>query len=201
MVAAAIKGVSASDAASAQEHAAQQASNTEMQMFDQTRADLAPYVNFGTSMISPLQNLLTGNPATQMSQLQSLPGYQFTLNQGLQAAQDSAAARGLGSSGAALQGAANYATGLADSTYGNEVNRLTSAAGVGQSAAAQTGAFGANAAGQVGKNTIAAGNAAAQGDLAIGNAAAQGVNTFGNTLQSVQGLPQVLSSLAKGLFG
>ena len=51
------------------------------------------------------------------SQLEATPGYQFTEAQGLKGVQNSAAARGLGVSGAALKGAATYSTGLADSTY------------------------------------------------------------------------------------
>ena len=50
-------------------------------------------------------------------ELEETPGYQFTRDQGLQSVQNSAAARGLGVSGAALKGAATFATGLADKTY------------------------------------------------------------------------------------
>lgn len=49
--------------------------------------------------------------------LEATPGYQFTKQQGLKAVQNSAAARGLGVSGAALKGAATFATGLSDQTY------------------------------------------------------------------------------------
>jgi hypothetical protein len=182
MVASAIVGgVSAQNAADAQKKAAEQASQAEMQMYQQTRSDLAPYRSFGASLVGPLQGLLAGDPGAQMAELSGLPGYQFTLNQGLQAAQDSAAARGLGSSGAALQGAANYAAGLADSTYGNQVNRLLQGAGMGQGAAAQTGGFGATAAGQVGQNDMAAGNAQAQADLAIGKAIEGYINPYMNS--------------------
>jgi hypothetical protein len=48
--------------------------------------------------------------------VKNMPGYDFLLSQGLKATQNSAAARGLGVSGTAMKGAANYATGLAD-TY------------------------------------------------------------------------------------
>lgn len=65
-----------------------------------------------------LQKPITLDQAT----LESLPGYQFTKTQGLKAVQNSAAARGLGVSGAALKGAATFATGLADSTYTNQFN-------------------------------------------------------------------------------
>lgn len=58
------------------------------------------------------------------AQLEALPGYQFTLAQGLQANQNAMAARGLGVSGAAMKGAATFATGLANSTYGDQFNRL-----------------------------------------------------------------------------
>jgi hypothetical protein len=59
------------------------------------------------------------NGPTQ-AQLEATPGYKFTLQQGLESVQNSAAARGLGSSGAALKGAATYTTGLANQTYQNQ---------------------------------------------------------------------------------
>lgn len=78
----------------------------------------------GSIPTNNLAGAVPGNPLTgqiptvpgQMTeaQLEQMPGYQFTKNQGLQSVQNSAAARGLGVSGAALKGAANYATGLAD---------------------------------------------------------------------------------------
>jgi hypothetical protein len=67
------------------------------------------------------------NGPTQ-AQLAATPGYQFTLNQGLESTQNSAAARGLGNSGAALKGAAAYATGLANSTYQNDFNDMAQVA-------------------------------------------------------------------------
>jgi hypothetical protein len=54
--------------------------------------------------------------------LQATPGYQWNLQQGENAATNSAAARGLANSGAALKGASTYASGLADSTYQNQFN-------------------------------------------------------------------------------
>lgn len=54
--------------------------------------------------------------------LESTPGYQFTLDQGLKATQNSFTSKGLGNSGAALKGAASFASGLADQTYSNRLN-------------------------------------------------------------------------------
>lgn len=64
---------------------------------------------------------LAFNPT--QDQLNSLPGYQFELGQGQQAAANSAAAKGLGVSGAALKSAAQYGQGLASTdlnTYYNQ---------------------------------------------------------------------------------
>lgn len=65
-----------------------------------------------------------GQGSAGQAQLEALPGYQFALAQGLQANQNAMAAKGLGVSGAAMKGAATFATGLANSTYGDQFNRL-----------------------------------------------------------------------------
>lgn len=70
----------------------------------------------------PNQTTTTGQGFSQ-AELEATPGYQFAKSQGLQATQNSAAARGLGVSGAALKGAATFATGLADNTYGAQFTR------------------------------------------------------------------------------
>lgn len=64
--------------------------------------------------------------------LEATPGYQFNLSQGLKAVQNSASARGLGISGAAQKGAARFASGLADSTYQNQLNNYMNQFNVGQ---------------------------------------------------------------------
>lgn len=58
-----------------------------------------------------------GLGADQQAALEQTPGYQFTLNQGLKAVQNSEAAKGRGISGNAITGAEKYATGLADKTF------------------------------------------------------------------------------------
>ncbi|MEQ6654667.1 hypothetical protein ODX32_10845, partial [Salmonella enterica subsp. enterica serovar Typhimurium] len=61
--------------------------------------------------------------APTAEQARATPGYQFTFNQGMQGINSSAAAKGLGVSGANIRGAADYATGLADSTYNDVFSR------------------------------------------------------------------------------
>ena len=192
MVAAAIVGsavvgvagtsIASSNAAGAQSKAAQNATNTEQAMYNQTRSDLAPYNQQGLQAYGTLNQLLgvggSGNSSQMQDTLNNLPGYQFTLNQGLKSTQNSYAARGLADSGGALKGAANYATGLANSQYGNYVNQLQASAGLGENAAAQTGNYGTQTAAQIGSNQIGAGNASAAASNAIGNSVTNGATSL-----------------------
>ena len=182
----------ANTAANAQENAAQTAANTSLSMFNTTNTNLAPFRALGSQAADNLsQNLSTYTTPITMdeSTLQKTPGYQFDLTQGLKATQNSAAARGLGSSGAALKGASTYATGLADNTYQtqfniantnqtNAFNRLSTLVNTGENAAATTGTAATAAAGQVGTAATNAGNAAAAGANATGGA----VNNLTNNL-------------------
>lgn len=185
---------SANKAANAQENAAAQAANTQLSMYDQTNANLAPYRNLGQQASDyTSQNLSSLIAPINMNEetLQNTPGYQFNLTQGLKAAQNSAAARGLGTSGAALKGATTFATGLADSTYQNQFNnavtnqtnaynRLAGLINTGENAAAGTGQA-ATATGQgVAASETAAGNAAAAGANATGTAATNIANSVPN---------------------
>jgi hypothetical protein len=139
------------------------------------------------------------------SDLEATPGYQFTLNQGLKATQNSAAARGLGLSGAAMKAAGSYATGLSDQTYNtrfnqgqqlwqdqvtnqtNNYNRLIGPTQVGASAAAGQNQVGAVTGNNIANNLISGGNAAASGILGAGQAGAAGTlgvtNALNNGLQ------------------
>lgn len=100
---------------------------------------LNPYQQTGLDANNKLAGLAGLNGADMQSYLQSMPGYQFALTQGLKSVQNNAAARGLGESGAALKGAAQYATGLADQTYNNNFNNLLKLSSLGQDTATKMG--------------------------------------------------------------
>lgn len=130
--------------------------------------------------------------------LEATPGYQFTRDQGLKSVQNSAAARGLGVSGAALKGAARFATGLADQTlntqaniFGNNVSRtqgifqsnlnnylnpLMYLSNLGENAAATAGQQGVQAVGNAGQALIGGANAQAAGIVGGANAISSGLN-------------------------
>lgn len=182
---AAISADASRSAANKQKDAAYNASNVQQQMFNTIRGDLSPYNQFGQNALGPLNSLLgmsggSVDPATMQKALQNMPGYQFTLNQGLQSVQNSAAARGLGSSGAALRGAADYATGLAQSNYDRYYNQLMQAAGLGENAASMTGQFGTQTAQSIGQNLIGAANAQAAGQIGQANAWGGALSNIGS---------------------
>jgi hypothetical protein len=139
-----------------------------------------------------------------MSDFTTDPGYQFRLEQGMKALNASAAAKGMGMSGANIKGATEYGQNLGSQEYQNAFNRyqtnrtaqlapLQSLYAGGQAAAAgsaaQAGALGSNLGqtytglGQgLGQAAVAAGNAQASGYLnqanAVTNALNQGMSSY-----------------------
>ena len=187
-----------------QSDATKDASKVQREMFDQTRSDLAPYRDAGAQGTNMLLEKIGGLTAPiQLSQefLESTPGYQFTKTQGLKAVQSGAAARGLGKSGAAIKGATNFATGLADQTFGEQFarelqqrdsayNKLMGLSNVGSNAAAQTGQFATQTGQQIGQNTISGATAAAAGLTGAANSLGNAANTVGGINYANQLLKQ-----------
>src|SRR5215831_15810880 len=100
---------------------AKDAAKIQLQIAQMNQARLSPFVQAGADV---LPQLAGAQPGTEtLAQLEATPGYQFILDQGLKSTQNAVAARGLGVSGAAIKGAANYATGLAQNTYQNIFNQ------------------------------------------------------------------------------
>lgn len=104
------------------------------------------------------------------------PDYQFRLNQGLNAVQNSAAAQGGLYSGNALRGITDYGQGLAASEFGNYVNRQLALAGMGQAATTQAGNAAMTTGTNVGNLLLSQGNARASGIINQTNAITGGVN-------------------------
>ena len=212
---AAVVGAAASkSAANKQANSAENAADMSMEQYQQMRSDLAPFVGLGTSAISPLWAAMgyvqdaNGNmvkdPNATLNQkfqfnaesLANTPGYQFALQQGLRGVQNQMANRGLGLSGAQLKGAEDFATGLADQTYGdqynralstfntnyqvaaNNVNNLQGLVNTGQNSAAQSGQQGVQATNNAGNYLTQAGNAQASGIIGAGNAANSGLQNY-----------------------
>lgn len=193
----------ADKAADAQTQAAERAADTAMSQYSTTREDLAPYRNIGADASGRMATQLTDLTAPiELTQdfLDNSPGYQFALRYGKKAVENSAAARGLGVSGAVLRGAAEFATGLADQTYKtqfdvantnktNAFNRLKGLIDTGAGAAAQTGSAGTAAANTAAGAQIGAGNAQGAAYTSMGGAVSNMANNVGGY------------AMYKGLYG
>lgn len=110
------------------------------------------------------------------SGFEASPGYQFRLDQGNQAIQRSAAARGLLQSGGTVKAIDRYSQGIASDEYNNFYNRLAALAGVGQSATSGTAAAGTASANGQSNAAMAAGDARASSYLTTGSAINNGIN-------------------------
>lgn len=203
-----ISSSASKSAADTQATAANNATAASQAEAAQTRSDLAPFRDAGSSATSALEtalglpggsgiNPLTANGISGLTfqptqaQLEATPGYKFDLAQGEQGVANSNAASGRGISGAALKGAASFATGLANNTLttqagifqanlGNVLNPLQSLSNQGENAAAQTGALGTQNTNSANASAIGGANASAAGTVGSANAISGGLSSAGS---------------------
>lgn len=207
----ALSAGAAKSAAGQQAAAAQQAAAQAAAQYQQTRGDLMPYNVAGQQAAQYLNGIAFNLPSLvhafapggltfqpTQAQLEATPGYQWTLGQGLQSVANSNAAQGRGISGAALKGAANYATGLANNTLAlnqqifqqNLANQLSPLYGQlsayqdianrGENAAAQTGQQGVQATQNANNALMSGASASAAGTVGQANALSSGLSTLGS---------------------
>ena len=132
-----------------------------------------------------------------MADYQADPGYAFRMQQGMQALERSAAAKGGLTSGALGKALENYGQQAGSQEYGNAFNRwsqqntdifnrLASVSGMGQTATNATGNAGTNYTNQYGNNVTGAGNAQAAGTVGSANAWSNGINNGLNSWMQSQ---------------
>ena len=185
-----ITSSSASDAASQQSSAANSAAQTQLQMFNTINNQQAPWRQAG---VSSLNDIATLQPQFQhqfnASDLNAnmAPNYAFQLAQG-QGAEKNAANLQTGLvSGNAMKGLEDYTQGTAQNAYQNAFNnyntnqtnifnRLSSIAGMGQTATNNTGTAGTTLAGNQGSAQMASGYYQGQGTVNSANALSGGIN-------------------------
>lgn len=149
----------------------------------------APAAKPGAGGVTPFTNPASLSANQLMKQD---PGYQFRLNQSMQALQNSSAASGGLLTGGfaknALQLAGGYASSEFNNTYQRQYqqytdmyNRLAAIAGIGQTSSSQLGSMGVYSGAQEGAYSSAYGNAGANGYI---NQANIGNNMFNNLGQA-----------------
>lgn len=188
----------ADKAANAQIQAAREANQLQKEMYDQNRADMAPWREAGMGTLSQLvAGLQPGgdfNRSFTMNDFQADPGYAFRQSEGQKTIDNSAAARGSSLSGATLKALNRFGQDTASNEFqnsynrwnndmSNRYNRLAGVSGTGQTATQNIANQGQQTAQTMGQNVTGAGNARASGYIAQGKTAG---NTF-NSLASLAG--------------
>lgn len=209
--AAAIGSGASKSAANAQAGAARDATQSQLQMYNQTRNDLAPFMSYGNNAFTQLANIFgfggtagggSGgsfgpNPQLATQLLTQMPGYQFGVDQGVQALDRSAASRGTALSGGQLKDITtfgqNYGMMNAWQPY---ISQLSGAAALGENAAAGVGNIGATTGANVARTQLAAGEAAAAGTVGSAN---QWTSGFAGATQALS--PLFTSSYSNPTIG
>lgn len=194
----------AGKAADQQFEATKYASDQQKQMFDDARKDQQPYMQAGSDALKQLMGGMGQNGQFMQSytgqDIYDDPSYNFRLQQGQDAIQSGAAARGGLLSGATQKALAGYGQDMASQEFSNaysrfnadqsnQYNRLSNLVGMGQGAAAGVGNAGMQTGQAMANNAMSGANAQAAGTIAKGN-------TTANNFQSMLGL----GSMAAGLF-
>jgi hypothetical protein len=151
-------------------------------IYGQNREDLAPWRNAGVNALTSLAKLNT--PGQQFDQAQLDPGYAFRQQQGEQAINRSAAARGLMGSGRTIKDLIRFNQDYATNEFGNVNNRRLALSGLGQTATNTGVQAGQNYGTQVGQNMLGAGNARASGYVGQANALSGAIGSTLNNYNS-----------------
>lgn len=189
----------ASSAADAQVRSTEAANATQLAMFNQNREDQAPWRDAGVTALGQLTSG-TGaggdfNRDFTLADFTKDPGYDFRMQEGQRGLDASAAARGGALSGAAIKGSTRYNQDYASGEYQNaynrfnsdrtaRFNRLSSLAGVGQTATNQVNADRTSTGATISNNQVGAGNAQASSYIGQGNAMSGAASSLGNFAMS-----------------
>lgn len=176
-----IGGSAAKSAARTQAGAARDAAAVQQNMFDTTSQYFAPYRQAGENAL----NTYVDQVGTEFTET---PGYQFGLQQGIDAVDASAASRGNLNSGATLQAVNQFGQDYATRNYDNWLNRVGGLMSTGQASAGQQAALGQNFANNQTNLLTQGANAQAAGTIGAANAIQGGLNTGLGIWQYQQGL-------------
>lgn len=176
-----ISAFGANKAAKTQAAAADRAMQMQLGMYNQSRADMQPYMNAGRGAVTSLAQLYgidgdgnaTGQPFNPeaLEKFRQSPDYAFAENEGRRQVQFSAAAQGGLRGGNHMRDLTSFGQGLASQQFGNYFNRLLQLSQIGSGAATNSASIGANVANGAGQMQLASGAANASGIVGMANAA------------------------------
>lgn len=177
-------------AIAATQNAADTAAAEQRRQFDIAQQNQQPWLVTGQNALNQLGNLYgisdqpgqTGTATGNLASFMASPDYQFRQNEQNRSLMARNSALGIQDSGAAQKAALQYSGNLASGEFNNYANRLSSLAGVGQTAANNSAQLGSNYANQVSniaQNTGAALGSSYQNQGAINSGIFQNIAGIG----------------------
>jgi hypothetical protein len=199
-----IGGIAGMSGAKKQKQAADQATLLQANMYQQGRTDQAPFIDMGQAAAKQLYGDVIGPnaPLTQrfgLDQFHESPSYQWQLQQGQQAIDKGANARGNYYAPQTLQDLGKFQQGLAGTDFNNaynqymaqnqqQFNMLSGMTGIGQNAAAGVGNAGMQSAAMQGQFLTGGAAAQAGGYMGAANALSGGAMGLAGYNQYLQGM-------------
>lgn len=168
-----ISGYGAKKAGKESAKGARYAADLEQKRFEQSRADMLPWLQSGKQALRSRDELMGMTGEERGEKLRSMPGYQFRLEEGLRSIRRGALAGS--KTGGTYRGLMEYGQEYASSEFDREFNRLQAMAGGGQVASGQLGQLGAQSAARQGAYAQSAADARASGYLGMAGAASGGL--------------------------
>lgn len=186
MTSTAVTAMSGDDAVDNQEAAARKGNFDSMAMYQQARTDLKPWMEAGAKALGDMQGADYMKDFS-MADFQQDPGYAFRMQQGQQALERSAAAKGGLNSGGTLKALTQYGQDMGSQEYGNAYNRfnadrdrrfgrLSNISGMGQSSAAGLTGATMHQGDTMNQNAIGVGDAQAANSIRKGEAINKGIS-------------------------
>lgn len=166
--------------------ASKQAGKNQQRAAENAAANFRPYAALGDQAAGELQGRLNSSALLRdfaPGDMKKDPGYQFRLNQGNQAIDRAAGARGSRYSGATLKGLQRHAQDYASGEYQNAYDRYNTNRTMNYNFLAGPVQMGMGAQGQVGNYLSNAGDARAAAGIGGANSLWGGINDAYNVLQ------------------
>tara|TARA_B100000780_G_scaffold79934_1_gene54326 strand:+ start:4204 stop:4950 length:747 start_codon:yes stop_codon:yes gene_type:complete len=148
-----------------------------------------PYSQMGTNGANALNSMYNRDGSMNYDQFRNMPGYQFRMEEGQRAMDNSGSARGMTQSGAQMKALAKYGQGSADQGFNDWFNKQMQMSGMGMNAVSNQGNIDTSSAAGMGEMMVGGADARASGMIAKGGIKNGLFNAGLNAAMMMAGVP------------
>mgnify|MGYP003630911632 FL=1 len=127
-----------------------------------------PYSQMGTNGANALNSMYKSDGSMNYDTFRNMPGYQFRMEEGQRAMDNSGSSRGMTQSGSQLKALTKYGQGSADQGFNNWFNQQMQMSGMGMNAVSNQGNIDTSSAAGMGQMMVGGADARASGMIAKG---------------------------------